>query len=100
VWLEVAEPTCGDINNFASDGDGLRRKVGYQLLCVDELPSEHPLHKILSNMRGLNLCTGPRLILITFDWHHEIKCASSSQQTLSGLINLQEILPLSARNPG
>ncbi|KAJ7800856.1 hypothetical protein B0H14DRAFT_2529225 [Mycena olivaceomarginata] len=85
VWLEVAEPTCGDINNFASDGDGLRRNVGYQLLCVDELPSEHPLHKILSNMRGLNLCTGPRLILITFDWRHEIKRESTLVRQESGI---------------
>ncbi|KAJ7759676.1 hypothetical protein B0H14DRAFT_3096456 [Mycena olivaceomarginata] len=77
MGLEVAEPTCGDINNFVSDGDGLWQKVGYQLL--------HPLHKILSNMWGLNLCTGLRLILIMFDWRHEIKCESTLVRQESGM---------------
>ncbi|KAJ7679989.1 hypothetical protein B0H14DRAFT_3908259 [Mycena olivaceomarginata] len=85
VWEEVAEPSCGDIDNFASDGDGLRRKVGYKLLCTEELPAGHPLHKILSNMRGLNLCTGPRLILMTFDWRHEIKRDSTLVRQESGM---------------
>ncbi|KAJ7331552.1 hypothetical protein DFH08DRAFT_916488 [Mycena albidolilacea] len=76
VWEEVAEPSCGDINNFASDGDGLCRK---------KLSVGHPLHKILSNMRGLNLCTGPRLILMTFNWRHEIKCDSTLVQQESGI---------------
>ncbi|KAJ7775735.1 hypothetical protein DFH07DRAFT_683851, partial [Mycena maculata] len=73
AWDDVARETCGVIRNFATDGDPNRRRAGYLLFCQEELPTSHPLYEILSNLKGLNLCTGKDLILQTIDWRHEIK---------------------------
>jgi hypothetical protein len=77
AWEELGEPVFGDIRNFATDGDQLRRQVGYKMFCTEELPRDHPLFPILSNLPGLNLFTGPKLILQTFDWRHIIKRKST-----------------------
>ncbi|KAJ7727820.1 hypothetical protein DFH07DRAFT_970034 [Mycena maculata] len=73
AWDDVVRETCGVIRNFATDGDPNRRRAGYLLFCQEELPTSHPLYEILSNLKGLNLCTGKDLILQTIDWRHEIK---------------------------
>ncbi|KAJ7742339.1 hypothetical protein DFH07DRAFT_750546 [Mycena maculata] len=82
IWEELGANSCGDIKNFASDGDPLRRKVAYKLLCTTELPKTHALFKILANLNGLNLCTGPRTILGTFDWRHILKSMSRDSTLL------------------
>ncbi|KAJ7192450.1 hypothetical protein GGX14DRAFT_380137 [Mycena pura] len=78
AWEELGEEIFGEIRNFATDGDPLRRKVAYKMFCQEQLPNTHPLFPILCNLRGLNLCTGPKQILQTFDWRHRdiVKCKS------------------------
>ncbi|KAJ7435719.1 hypothetical protein B0H11DRAFT_1755763 [Mycena galericulata] len=77
AWEELAEDSCGQIKNFATDGDQLRRQAGHKLFCRDELPSTDPLYATLSHLDGLNLCTGPKRILSTFDWRHLLKREST-----------------------
>ncbi|KAJ7909926.1 hypothetical protein B0H13DRAFT_1616140 [Mycena leptocephala] len=85
AWEELGEEVYGEINNFATDGDPLRRKIGYKMFCKEELPKNHPLYAILSNLRGLNLCTGPKQALQTFDWRHIIKRDSTLVRQPSGM---------------
>ncbi|KAJ7840042.1 hypothetical protein B0H13DRAFT_1910871 [Mycena leptocephala] len=85
AWEELGEPVFGEIRNFATDGDQLRRQVGYKMFCTEELPKDHPLFAILSNLPGLNLFTGPKLILQTFDWRHIIKRDSTLVRQPSGM---------------
>ncbi|KAJ7662776.1 hypothetical protein DFH06DRAFT_1088352 [Mycena polygramma] len=73
AWDEVARDVYGVIRNFATDGDPNRRRAGYLLFCKEELSPTHPLYEVLSNLKGLNLCTGKDQILQTFDWRHEVK---------------------------
>ncbi|KAK7059407.1 hypothetical protein R3P38DRAFT_2496243 [Favolaschia claudopus] len=85
AWEELGEETYGEIRNFATDGDPLRRNVGYKMFCKEELPKDHPLFAILSNLPGLNLCTGVKLIIQTFDWRHIIKRESTLVRQPSGM---------------
>ncbi|KAK7015827.1 hypothetical protein R3P38DRAFT_2543278 [Favolaschia claudopus] len=85
AWEELGEQTYGEIRNFATDGDALRRKVGYRMFCKEEIPKDHPLFRILSNLPGLNLFTGPKLILQTFDWRHIVKRDSTVVRQPSGM---------------
>ncbi|KAK6981400.1 hypothetical protein R3P38DRAFT_2578449 [Favolaschia claudopus] len=85
AWEELGEELYGEIRNFATDGDALRRKVGYKMFCREELPTDHPLFAILSNLPGLNLCTGIKLIIQTFDWRHIIKRESTLVRQPSGM---------------
>ncbi|KAJ6537906.1 hypothetical protein B0H19DRAFT_1213638 [Mycena capillaripes] len=66
AWEELGATTYGDIRNFATDGDPLASSC-------EELPKDLALYRILSNLHGLNLCTGPKVTLQTFDWRHIIK---------------------------
>ncbi|KAJ7616258.1 hypothetical protein B0H17DRAFT_901688, partial [Mycena rosella] len=72
-WEEIAEEICGTIWNFSTDGDGDRRRAGYLLFCKYELPADDSLYQILSHLAGLNLCTGLKRRLSTFDWRHILK---------------------------
>ncbi|KAK7063420.1 hypothetical protein R3P38DRAFT_2492280 [Favolaschia claudopus] len=85
AWEELGAPIFGDIRNFATDGDNLRRQVGYKMFCAEKLPETHPLFAILSNLPGLNLYTGLKLILQTFDWRHIIKRESTLVRQPSGM---------------
>jgi hypothetical protein len=67
-----AEAEVGEIWDFATDSDKLRRKAGYAIFVQIELKSS-TIFITLSNLPGLNLFTGPGLILIMFDWHHILK---------------------------
>jgi hypothetical protein len=73
VWAEKAKDIIGDIWNFATDGDHLRRRAGHAVFMEFELGPGDKLYIILSNLPGLNLFMGPCRILITFDWRHIIK---------------------------
>ncbi|KAK6992977.1 hypothetical protein R3P38DRAFT_3078646 [Favolaschia claudopus] len=73
VWKETGQAAIGEIWNFATDGDQLRRRAGHAVFMQFELGPEDTLHFTLSNLLGLNLFTGPCRILITFDWRHIIK---------------------------
>ncbi|KAK6971541.1 hypothetical protein R3P38DRAFT_3413219 [Favolaschia claudopus] len=73
VWDEKGKVVIGDIWNFATDGDHLRRKAGHAVFMEFELGPDDSLYFTLSNLLGLNLFTGPCRILITFDWRHVIK---------------------------
>ncbi|KAJ7792995.1 hypothetical protein B0H13DRAFT_2393818 [Mycena leptocephala] len=85
AWEELGAYIYGDIRNFATDDDPLRCQVGYKMFCVRELNMHHPLYPILSSLPGLNLLTGPKLILQTFDWPHIIK--HHDQTSMDKLLN-------------
>ncbi|KAJ7707891.1 hypothetical protein B0H16DRAFT_1393244 [Mycena metata] len=73
VWEESgAKASVGEIFDFASDGDHLRRKAGHAVFMQFELTSGK-IFIVLSNLPGLNLFTGPGLMLMTFDWRHIMK---------------------------
>ncbi|KAJ7888587.1 hypothetical protein B0H14DRAFT_2433366, partial [Mycena olivaceomarginata] len=72
VWGEEAAEIVGQIDTFASDGDHLRRKAGHTVFMQFELKSGN-VYIVLSNLPGLNLFTGPGMMLMTFDWRHVLK---------------------------
>ncbi|KAJ7852233.1 hypothetical protein B0H13DRAFT_1904730 [Mycena leptocephala] len=73
VWGEKAKDKVGDIWNFATDGDHLRRRAGHEVFVQVKLGPGDKIYFVLSNLPGLNRFTGPSRILFTFDWHHIIK---------------------------
>ncbi|KAJ7121422.1 hypothetical protein C8R44DRAFT_529506, partial [Mycena epipterygia] len=73
VWDETAKGTVGEIWDFSTDGDHLRRKAGHVVFVQFELGPGDALFVVLSGLPGLNLFTGPSYILITFDWRHILK---------------------------
>ncbi|KAJ7818582.1 hypothetical protein B0H14DRAFT_3089476 [Mycena olivaceomarginata] len=73
VWGEEAAAIVGEINTFASDGDHLRRRAGHAVFMQFELGPGDKIYIVLSNLPGLNLFTGPRWMLMTFDWRHILK---------------------------
>ncbi|KAK7013539.1 hypothetical protein R3P38DRAFT_3206912 [Favolaschia claudopus] len=77
AWEELGEQTYGEIRNFAT--------VDRRMFCKEEIPKDHPLFRILSNLPGLNLFTGPKLILQTFDWRHIVKRHSTVVRQPSGM---------------
>ncbi|KAJ7429781.1 hypothetical protein B0H11DRAFT_2257746 [Mycena galericulata] len=73
VWDEAAKAAVGEIWDFSTDGDPLRRKAGHNVFVQIELKSGDALFVVLSGLPGLNLFTGPSFILMTFDWRHILK---------------------------
>ncbi|KAJ6456289.1 hypothetical protein C8R47DRAFT_996339 [Mycena vitilis] len=85
VWAEEAQAAVGDIWDFATDGDKLRRKAGYAVFVQIELGPNDEIYITLSGLPGLNLFTGPCLITLTFDWRHIIKRVCTLIRHLLGM---------------
>ncbi|KAJ7509304.1 hypothetical protein B0H11DRAFT_1702886 [Mycena galericulata] len=73
VWDEDAKAAVGEIWDFSTDGDPLRRKAGHNVFVQFELGPGDALFVVLSGLPGLNLFTGPSFILMAFDWRHILK---------------------------
>jgi hypothetical protein len=83
VWGEKAKDEVGDIRNFATVGDHLRRQADHEIFLQVKLGPGDKIYFVFSNIPGLNLFTGPCRILITFDWRHIIKRKFFNAQTNS-----------------
>jgi hypothetical protein len=68
-----ASTSVGPIWSLATDGDATRRAAGHKLFVKIPLPMESPLYGTLSNMPGLNLCTGENEVTLDFDFKHVFK---------------------------
>ncbi|KAJ7154444.1 hypothetical protein C8R43DRAFT_885149 [Mycena crocata] len=86
VWGKEAQDALGNIRDFATDGDGLRRKAGHEIFMKIELKRGDRLFIYLSDLPGLNLFTGPGLILMTFDWRHIMKRICTLLRHIQGMI--------------
>ncbi|KAK7012371.1 hypothetical protein R3P38DRAFT_3019043 [Favolaschia claudopus] len=85
VWKERAEGSVGNIWDFATDGDKLRRKAGYALFVQFELGPHDTLYIHVGNLPGLNLFMSPDRILLTFDWRHILKRLCTLLRHLLGI---------------
>ncbi|KAJ7887691.1 hypothetical protein B0H13DRAFT_2235085 [Mycena leptocephala] len=85
VWGEKAKDEVGDIRNFATDGDHLRRQADHEIFLQVKLGPGDKIYFVFSNIPGLNLFTGPCRILITFDWRHIIK--RQDEASVESLLN-------------
>ncbi|KAK6995668.1 hypothetical protein R3P38DRAFT_2567181 [Favolaschia claudopus] len=85
AWTEHAAEKVGMPWSWSTDGEGSRRKAGYNLFVRHKLPRTSPLFGTLAGMAGLNIFTGLHSITLDFDYKHIFKRICTLIRSAAGM---------------